>query len=76
MIVAFPMRGDPVENSGSLTGHILAQGWADTPTPKDSTAKMVVALLVGLGILVAVGLIVVFVAGNSLSKLFGAAFHG
>jgi hypothetical protein len=37
---------------------------------------MVVALLVGLGILVAVGLIVVLVAGNSLSKLFGAAFHG
>jgi hypothetical protein len=67
--VALP-AGNPVENSGSLTGHILAQGWSDTPTPAASTARVVMVLLIGLGILVAVGLLVVFAAGDAFSSLF------
>jgi hypothetical protein len=60
-----------VETSGSLTGHILAQGWADAPTSKGSTTKVIVALLVGLGVLVLIGLIVAFTAGDLFNKLFG-----
>jgi hypothetical protein len=67
--------GDPVENSGSLTGHILAQGWPDTPTSPASTTKVVVALLVGLGILVVVGLLVVFAVGDIFSNLFGGVLN-
>jgi hypothetical protein len=59
-----------VENSGSLTGHILAQGWSDAPVPPASTTKVVAVLLVGLGILVAVGLLVVFAVGDAFSSLF------
>ena len=68
LTVALPANS--VENSGSLTGHILAQGWSDTPTPTASTAKVVMVLLIGLGILVAVGLLVVLLAGDAFSSLF------
>ena len=70
LTVALPSGNPAVENSGSLTGHILAQGWSDSPTTPASTAKVVVVLLVGLGILVAVGLLVVLVAGDAFSSLF------
>jgi hypothetical protein len=73
MTVAVP-SGNP-ETSGSLTGHILAQGWADTPTPK-SNAKVFLMLLAGLGILVAAGLIMVLATGDTLSKLFGGLLGG
>ncbi|GAB3818334.1 hypothetical protein GCM10027605_70720 [Micromonospora zhanjiangensis] len=62
---------NPVENSGSLTGHILAQGWADTTSSKGSTAKAIVVLLIGLGVLVLIGLVVAFSAGDLFNSLFG-----
>lgn len=68
--VTVSMPTNQVENSGSLTGHILAQGWTDTPAQKSNTAKVVLVLLVGLGILVAVGLLVVLLAGDVFSSLF------
>ncbi|MFK3981624.1 hypothetical protein ACI2K4_14745 [Micromonospora sp. NPDC050397] len=63
--------GNPVENTGSLTGHILAQGWADTPTGSAGTGKMIGVLAAGLAVLVAIGLLVVFAAGDTFSSLFG-----
>jgi hypothetical protein len=62
---------NPVETSGSLTGHILAQGWADAPTSKGSTTKVIVVLLAGLGLLVLIGLLVAVTAGDLFNKLFG-----
>ncbi|MBF9128506.1 hypothetical protein I0C86_05815 [Plantactinospora sp. S1510] len=59
-----------MENSGSLTGHILAQGWTDTPSQKTNTGRVVIVLLIGLGILVAVGLLVVLLFGDAFSNLF------
>jgi hypothetical protein len=54
-----------------LTGHILAQGWPDAPTPTDpNTIKVIVVLLAGLGILVAVGLLIVFGAADAFGGLF------
>ncbi|GAA3760831.1 hypothetical protein GCM10022225_53020 [Plantactinospora mayteni] len=64
------MPSNQLENSGSLTGHILAQGWTDTPTQKTNTGKVVLVLLIGLGILVAVGVLVVFLVGDVFSSLF------
>lgn len=71
LTVALP-PGHPLENSGSLTGHILSQGWPDAPEVKDNTTKVIVVLLAGLGILVAVGLLVVLGAGD----IFGSLFNG
>ncbi|MEU4622392.1 hypothetical protein AB0G04_20795 [Actinoplanes sp. NPDC023801] len=67
---------DPVENSGSLTGHILAQGWYDAPVDqRSSNLKVVIAMLVVLGLLVTVSLVFVFTAGDAftdfLSNLTG-----
>ncbi|MBO4210187.1 hypothetical protein GSF22_29970 [Micromonospora echinofusca] len=61
-----------VENTGSLTGHILAQGWADTPAAKSgSTTKVVVVLAAALGVLVAISLIVVVFANDAIGDFFG-----
>ncbi|MEO3928327.1 hypothetical protein ABGB07_31310 [Micromonosporaceae bacterium B7E4] len=68
--VTVSMPTNQLENSGSLTGHILAQGWTDTPTQKTNTGKVVLVLLIGLGILLAVGLMVVLLAGDAFSSLF------
>ncbi|GAB3965209.1 hypothetical protein GCM10027615_09590 [Plantactinospora veratri] len=68
--VTVSMPTNQVENSGSLTGHILAQGWTDTPAQKTNTTRVVLVLLIGLGILVAVGLLVVLLVGDAFSSLF------
>jgi len=62
--------GGPLENSGSLTGHILSQGRSDEPTPKANTAKVFLVMALVLGILVAVGALVVLVTGDTFSSLF------
>ncbi|GIM86973.1 hypothetical protein Sar04_37090 [Salinispora arenicola] len=68
--VAFP--ADPVETSGSLTGHILAQGWTETPAEeRSSNTRVVVALAVSLGLLVMIGVVVALIANNALDGLFG-----
>ncbi|MFC7529410.1 hypothetical protein [Actinoplanes sp. GCM10030250] len=61
---------DPLENSGSLTGHILAQGWYDAPVEqRRSNFKVVVAMLAVLGLLVTVSLIFVFTAGDAFTNM-------
>lgn len=63
---------DPVENSGSLTGHILAQGWYDAPVDqRRSNLKVVIAMLAVLGLLVAVSLVFVFTAGDAFTDFVG-----
>ena len=68
--VAFP-AANPVENSGSLTGHILAQGWSDTPTPRSRTTRVVIVLAASLGLLVAISVLVVLLANNVMDGLVG-----
>jgi hypothetical protein len=62
--------GSPLENSGSLTGHILSQGRSDGPAPAANTAKVFLVMALVLGILVAVGALVVVVTGDTFSDLF------
>ncbi|TDB69497.1 hypothetical protein E1165_28395 [Micromonospora sp. KC723] len=69
--MAFP-AGNPLENSGSLTGHILAQGWADNPTvEKSRTTRVVVVLATSLVLLVAMSVLVVLLAGDAMDGLVG-----
>ncbi|MEU4778125.1 hypothetical protein AB0G13_09560, partial [Micromonospora sp. NPDC023633] len=68
--VSFP--NNPVENSGSLTGHILAQGWTETPTEeRSSTTKVMVVLAASLGLLVAISVLVVLLANDTVGGLVG-----
>ena len=69
MTMALP-ESHPLETSGSLTGHILAQGRADaTPAPRNS-AKVWITLGVGFAILVGVGVLVVLLVGDAFSTMF------
>jgi hypothetical protein len=62
--------GNPLESSGSLTGHILAQGEADRPTPKSRTAKVIVIGAVLLGVLVVAGLLAATFASDTVKDIF------
>lgn len=61
----------PMEHTGSLTGHILAQGWPDTPASDRNTTRVVIALVISLAALVAVGLLVVLIGGGIIRDIFG-----
>ncbi|PZF96683.1 hypothetical protein C1I99_16995 [Micromonospora deserti] len=68
--VSFPTN--PIENSDSLTGHILAQGWAETPSDqRSSTTRVVVVLAASLGLLVAISVLVVLLANDAMDGLMG-----
>ena len=60
----------PLENSGSLTGHILSQGTADLPPPKSRTAKVLVIILGILVVLVGGGLVVAYYFQDFITDLF------
>ncbi|MEU7762857.1 hypothetical protein AB0B08_28245, partial [Micromonospora aurantiaca] len=69
--VSFP-QGNPLENSGSLTGHILAQGWSEEgPAARGGNTKVFIVLAVALTMLIAISLLVVFLANDALSGLTG-----
>ncbi|MEU5673145.1 hypothetical protein ABZ749_22835 [Micromonospora sp. NPDC047753] len=72
--VAIPANA--VENSGSLTGHILAQGWSDTPAERSSNARVLIVLAAALGLLVAISVMVVLLAGDALDGLVGSVLNG
>ncbi|NLU80184.1 hypothetical protein HCA58_17720 [Micromonospora sp. HNM0581] len=73
--MAFP-AGDQ-ETSGSLTGHILAQGWADTAAERSrGTMRVVVLMAVALGLLVAVSVLVVLFANDALAGTSGGPADG
>lgn len=65
------MAGGPLENSGSLTGHILAHGEIEHAPQRSRAAKVAVILALVVGLLVVVGLIVAAAAGDLLGGLFG-----
>jgi hypothetical protein len=67
MTTAFPAA--TLENSGSLTGHILAQGHAEAMQVRRSYAKVGLVLAIGLGVLVGIGVLVVLFVSNSLTGL-------
>ncbi|RAO49050.1 hypothetical protein [Micromonospora saelicesensis] len=72
--VAIPANA--VETSGSLTGHILAQGWSDTPAERSSNARVMIVLAAALGLLVAISVMVVLLAGDALDGLVGSVLKG
>jgi hypothetical protein len=59
-----------MEVSGSLTGHILAQGENDGPTPKSRTARVVIVMLVVMGLLVLTGVLLATFASDTVSGIF------
>lgn len=65
-----------VENSGSLTGHILAQGWADTPAERSRNTRVVIVLIAALGLLIGISVLVVLLANNALDGLMGSVLNG
>ncbi len=68
-----PVSTNPVENSGSLTGHILAQGWRDEIVDRRrSNLKVAVAMLVVLGLLVTVSVVFLLTAGTSFTDMIRA----
>ncbi|WP_203820426.1 hypothetical protein [Paractinoplanes ferrugineus] len=70
-----PVSMNPVENSGSLTGHILAQGWRDEIVDRRrSNLKVVIAMLVVLGLLVAVSVVFMLTAGSAFSDMLDGLF--
>ena len=70
MTTAFPAA--TLENSGSLTGHILAQGTHTDAIPfKRSYAKVGLFLAIGLGVLIGVGVLVVLLVSNSITGFLG-----
>ncbi|MGC4810495.1 hypothetical protein ACLQ29_08230 [Micromonospora sp. DT228] len=72
--IAIPANA--VEHSGSLTGHILAQGWADTPTERSRNTRVMIVLAAALGLLVAISVMVVLLAGDALDGLVGSVLNG
>ena len=60
-----------LENTGSLTGHILAQGRIDQPAPRSNLTKMLILGGVLLAIALVVGLLAATVAGDAIKGLFG-----
>jgi hypothetical protein len=56
-----------------LTGHILSQGRADTPTPRSRTAKVVIILVVVLVVMVGLGLLAATLFNGLISDLLGGA---
>jgi hypothetical protein len=70
-----PVSTNPVENSGSLTGHILAQGWRDEIVDRRrSNLKVAVAMLVVLGLLVTVSLVFLLTAGSAFTDMVSGMF--
>jgi hypothetical protein len=63
-------RHSPLEVSGSLTGHIIAQGRPDRPAPRRNIAKVAAVLVVILVILAAVSALVIFGVGDWFNDLF------
>ncbi|HEY8532611.1 MAG TPA: hypothetical protein VIL44_01885 [Micromonospora sp.] len=66
------------EQSGSLTGRILAQGWPDSePEPSGTgTARTLILLILGLGLLLALAMFLLLVAGDAVGNLFGGMLAG
>ena len=68
--MTMPVTMNAIDNSGSLTGHILAQGWdRGVDTNRRSNTKVAIAMLVVLLVLVGVSLLFLFTAGSAFSDM-------
>ncbi len=64
-----------MENSGSLTGHILSQGWdRGVDTNRRSNLKVGIAMLVVLLVLVGVSVLFLFTAGDAFTDMISGVF--
>lgn len=72
-----PISTNAVENSGSLTGHILSQGWDQgAEVRRYSKAKVNIALLLVLLFLIGISFLFLATTGTAISDLVhGAAKH-
>ncbi|GII26389.1 hypothetical protein [Planosporangium mesophilum] len=68
-VTSQPLTFNPVEQSGSLTGHILSQG-TDAPPPKARTTRVIVIMTVVLTVVVITGLTLAVFARNALLGMF------
>jgi hypothetical protein len=74
--MTMPVSTNPVENSGSLTGHILAQGWRDEIVDRRrSNLRVAIAMLVVLGLLVTVSLVFLLTAGSDFTDMVKGMFN-
>jgi hypothetical protein len=63
-----PVTMNPLENSGSLTGHILAQGWDQgRDTGRRSNVKVAIAMLLVLLALLGLSLLFLATEGSAFS---------
>ena len=75
--MTMPVNMNAVENSGSLTGHILAQGWdRGVDTNRRSNVKVGVAMLVVLLVIVGISLLFLFTVGDAFSDMMNGVFGG
>ncbi|WP_019869623.1 hypothetical protein [Salinispora oceanensis] len=66
-----------MENSGSLTGHILAQGRTEASNEqRSSNTRVLVALAASLALLVAIGVVAVLIANSALDGAFESLSSG
>jgi hypothetical protein len=66
--MTMPVAMNPLENSGSLTGHILAQGWDQgRDTRRRSNVKVGLSMLLVLVALAGVSLLFLATAGSAFS---------
>jgi hypothetical protein len=70
--MTMPVTMSPLENSGSLTGHILAQGWDHgSDDHRRSNVKVGIVMLIILIVLIVVSLVFLLTAGSALKGVLG-----
>jgi len=73
--MTMPVTMNAIENSGWLTGHILAQGWDQgSDDNRRSNLKVGIAMLVVLLVLVGVSLVFLLTAGTAFSNMVHGVF--
>ena len=79
MTIAVPTHAyqDAVENTGSLTGHILSQGWSDINQQASRNNRKVVLIMAAVLVaLVGVSLLVIITANDFITGFFGGIGKG
>jgi hypothetical protein len=73
--MTMPVSMNAIDNSGSLTGHILAQGWDHgSDDNRRSNMKVGIAMLIVLLVLGGVSLIFLLTAGSAFSDMVHGVF--
>jgi hypothetical protein len=65
-----------VENSQSLTGHILAQGWSDSTPTSRSNRRVVIILGAVLLAMIVFSVVVFWAAGDSVRSVLNGLLNG